>query len=280
MEEAGIDVLLATSKHNNRYLMGGYSFLFFSVMEAIGHSRYLPVVIYAKGRPDRAGYVGHGMENYDHAVRPFWTPAFYTEAASTTDAAALAAEHLAQIGAAGARIGVEPGFLPADAQAVLAARLPGARFVDATGVLERLRAVKTPAELAKLREGSERITDAMLATIGWAREGTTKAEIIERLRREEVGRGLHFDYCLLTLGREPQPGAVGAGLGGGRGAVDRFGRQPRRLYRRPGADGRARRAGRGARGPAGRGRGGAAGGVLRGAGRGAGAARSARGRSR
>ena len=40
----------------------------------------------------------------------------------------------------------------------------------------------------------------MLATIGWAREGTTKAEIIERLRREEVERGLHFDYCLLTLG--------------------------------------------------------------------------------
>ena len=34
MDEAGIDVLLATSKHNNRYLMGGYSFLFYSAMEA------------------------------------------------------------------------------------------------------------------------------------------------------------------------------------------------------------------------------------------------------
>ena len=53
MDEAGIDVLLATSKHNNRYLLGGYSFLFFSAMEATGHSRYLPVLVYAKGRPDR-----------------------------------------------------------------------------------------------------------------------------------------------------------------------------------------------------------------------------------
>ena len=61
-------------------------------------------------------------------------------------------------------------------------------------MLERLRAVKTPAELGKLREGSERITEAMLATIGWAREGTTKAEIIERLRREEVGAG-----CISTI---------------------------------------------------------------------------------
>ena len=76
----------------------------------------------------------------------------------------------------------------------------GAHFVDATGVLERLRAIKTPGELAKLRQASELITDSMLTTIAWAREGTTKAEIIERLRREETGRGLHFDYCLLTLG--------------------------------------------------------------------------------
>ena len=29
MEEAGIDVLLATSKHNVRYLLGGYRFIFF-----------------------------------------------------------------------------------------------------------------------------------------------------------------------------------------------------------------------------------------------------------
>lgn len=215
MEEAGIDVLLATSRHNVRYLMGGYSFLFFSAMEAIGHSRYLPVVIYAQGRPERAAYVGHGMERYDNEVSAFWTPAFYPKASSSRDSAALAADHLARVGSSGARIGVEPGFLPADAQAVLAEQLGGARFVDATGVLERLRAVKTPDELAKLKEGSERITDAMLATIGWAREGTTKAEIIERLRREEVGRGLHFDYCLLTLGashnRAPSGQAWGKG---------------------------------------------------------------------
>jgi Xaa-Pro dipeptidase len=215
MEAAGLDALLATSKHNARYLMGGYSFLFFSSMEAIGHSRYLPVVVYVKGRPDRAAYVGHGMERYDNAVAPFWTPGFYPAASSSGESAGLAAEHLERVGIAAGRIGVEPGFLPADAQAVLAGRLEGARFVDGTGVLERLRAVKTPAELAKLREGSERITDAMLATIGWAREGTTKTEIIERLRREEVERGLGFDYCLLTLGashnRAPSGQAWAAG---------------------------------------------------------------------
>jgi Xaa-Pro aminopeptidase len=67
-------------------------------------------------------------------------------------------------------------------------------------MLERMRAIKTDAELEKLRTASELITDSMLATIAWAREGTTKAEMIEQLRREETNRGAHFEYCLLTLG--------------------------------------------------------------------------------
>jgi Xaa-Pro aminopeptidase len=200
MEEAGIDVLLATSKHNVGYLLGGYRFPFFAVMEAIGHSRYLPIVIYRRGRPQEAAHVGAAMERAEHANRPIWVPTRLVAALGTTSAAAAAAEHLRRIGAAGTRIGIEPGFLPSDAHALLAERLADARLVDATGVLERLRALKTPEELAKLREASDRITESMLATIAWAREGTTKAEITERLRWEETGRGLQFDYCLLTLG--------------------------------------------------------------------------------
>lgn len=62
MEEAGIDVLLATSKHNTQYLLGGYKFIFFAAMDAIGHSRYLPIVVYEKGSPDHSAYVGNRME--------------------------------------------------------------------------------------------------------------------------------------------------------------------------------------------------------------------------
>ena len=54
MEAAGLDVLIATSKHNTQYLLGGYRFQFFAAMDAIGHSRYLPVVIYRRGRADQA----------------------------------------------------------------------------------------------------------------------------------------------------------------------------------------------------------------------------------
>lgn len=200
MEEAGIDVLLATSKHNVQYLLGGYKFIFFSAMDAIGHSRYLPVVVYERGRPDHAAYVANRMEGGEHQNRPFWTPSFHPATWGTLEAANLAAEHLKKIGKAGARIGIEPAFLPSDAYTLLKNALPDGKLTDATGVLERLRAVKTPEELEKLRRASELITDSMLATIAWAKEGSTKAEIIERLRREETNRGLQFEYCLLTLG--------------------------------------------------------------------------------
>ena len=48
MDEAGIDVLLVTSKHNVQYLLGGHRAIFFDYMDAMGLSRYLPVVIYPK----------------------------------------------------------------------------------------------------------------------------------------------------------------------------------------------------------------------------------------
>ena len=64
MDEAGIDVLLATSKHNVQYLLGGHRSFFFDYMDAIGLSRYLPVVVYPKGAPDKAAYFGHRMESF------------------------------------------------------------------------------------------------------------------------------------------------------------------------------------------------------------------------
>jgi Xaa-Pro aminopeptidase len=200
MEEADLDFLIAASKHNVQYLLGGYKFIFFSAMDAIGHSRYLPLVIYEKGKPENAAYIGNRLEGGEHQNRPFWTPTVHTSTWGSLDAAALAAEHFAKLGRTDARIGIEPAFLPSDAYIALRKALPEAKVFDATPTFERMRALKTPEELAKLRKASDLITESMLATIAASHEGTTKAEIIERLRREETNRGLQFEYCLLTLG--------------------------------------------------------------------------------
>lgn len=200
MEEAGIDVLIATSKHNVQYLLGGYRFFFFDYMDATGISRYLPIVVYLRGRPDAAAYIANPNEAYEEELGRFWMEAVHPRAYGTLDATRLCIDHLAGLGVKPLRIGIERGFLPADAYLDLAAAFPEAELVDAVFVMERLRARKTADELAALRYASDAVVDSMLAVFGAMRPGQTKRQLMEALRREEVQRGLTFEYCFVTAG--------------------------------------------------------------------------------
>ena len=74
LEQAGIDVLVATSKHNVGYLLGGYRFFFFETMDPIGISRYLPVFVYPKGKAEQSVYLGNRLEVFEKQLNRFWTP--------------------------------------------------------------------------------------------------------------------------------------------------------------------------------------------------------------
>lgn len=200
LETAGIDVAVITSKHNIQYLLGGYRFFFFDHFDALGVSRYLPILVYVRGKPDRAAYIGNAMEDSEHENGRFWCPTVHTTSWGTLDAMALAVAHVRSLDLATARFGVERSFMPADAQDALRSAFPGNAIVEAHLPLERLRAVKRPDELALIREASERVVDAMLATFAQMRPGMTKRDVSELLRTEEHARGLSFDYCLITAG--------------------------------------------------------------------------------
>ncbi len=200
MDEAGMDVLLATSKHNVQYLMGGHRAFFFESMDAMGLSRYLPVFVYPKGEPQKAGFFGHRMEGFQNAVKPFWVSEINTKSSGSVDVMEKAVEYVRGLMPKVQRIGVEMAFLPADSAAVLRKAFPNSELKDALFVLERLRARKTAEELEKLRIASDLVIDSMLAVIGSHGAGATKAELSEALRREETARGLTFDYCLIAAG--------------------------------------------------------------------------------
>ena len=200
MDEAGIDVLLATSKHNVQYLLGGHRANFFDYMDATGITRYLPVLIYPKGNPEKAAYIGHRLETFQHQAKPLWTPETQTTSNGSVDAMRKAAEYMRKIGLKPKRIATEFGFLPFDASQVLRSAFPDADWVDALYVMERQRLKKSPAELKLLKTASESVIEAMLATVAKHGPGATKAEVVETLRREETLRGLTFEYCLITCG--------------------------------------------------------------------------------
>lgn len=198
--DAGIDVLVVTSKHNIHYLLGGYRFFFFDYLEAIGVSRYLPIFVYQRGKPENSAYIGCGLEVFENELGRFWTPAVRTSSFGTMDAMGLAVEHVKRLGGHVRAVGVEEAFLPMDAARVLRQGLDGYEMVDAFFPLERLRAVKTSAELDLLREASERIVESILVTFENCAPGMTKHEVVDRLRREEIGRSLTFEYCLISAG--------------------------------------------------------------------------------
>ena len=200
MEEAGIDILLATSKHNVQYLAGAERAIFFDYMDALGVSRYLPIMVYPKGAPDKAAFIGHRLETHQRAVAPLWIPEVKTTASGSVDAMVRAVEVVRATGVPRKRIGVELAFLPMDAGKALSEALPDSQIKDALFVLERLRALKTPAELAKLRNASDLVVDAMLEVIARHGPGHTKREIADALRVAEVKRGLTFEYCLIAAG--------------------------------------------------------------------------------
>jgi Xaa-Pro aminopeptidase len=200
MEAAGLDILLATSKHNVQYLLGAERAIFFDYMDALGTSRYLPVVIYPRGMPDKAAYIGHRLETHQRAVAPPWVPQVLTTGNGSLDVIGRAVGLIRSAGVPRKRIGVELAFLPMDAGRALADALPNAEIRDALFVLERLRAVKNPIELAKLRTASELVIESMLEVIAGHGPGATKQEISNALRVAEVKRGLTFEYCLLACG--------------------------------------------------------------------------------
>jgi Xaa-Pro aminopeptidase len=200
MDEAGIDVLVATSKHNVQYLLGGHRAFFFESMDAMGLSRYLPVFVYQKGAPQKAGFFGHRMEGFQNEVKPFWVSEVNTKSSGAVDVMEKAVDYLRRLAPNAKRIAIETAFIPLDSAAVLRKAFPNAEFVDALFVLERLRARKTPHELEMLKIASDAVIDSMEAVFKNFGPGATKNELTEALRREETQRGLTFDYCLIAAG--------------------------------------------------------------------------------
>jgi Xaa-Pro aminopeptidase len=157
-------------------------------------------LVYPKGAPEKAAYIGHRLEKFQREVKPMWTPETQTSTAGSVDAMQKAVDYIRKAGLKTKRIAAEFGFLPYDASIVLRAAFPDADWVDALFVLERQRAKKSADELAKLKIASQAVLASMQAVIANHGPGATKSDVVDALRREETNRGLTFEYCLITCG--------------------------------------------------------------------------------
>ena len=208
MEEAGVDLILAHTPHNVRYLTGGYYFHFRERVAAIGPSQYLPFVGIPRDNPENAFQVAWRVEASPRNEVDTWIPdVIYTKARGTVGAAETAAEAIRKRRLDEGTIAVERAFMPVDAMETLQSELHGARFVDSLGVLEELRAVKREDELEIFRRAALADSEAIQAGFAEGARGVTTRRIEQRVEEEMVRRGLHFHYAFTAAGpgmrREP-----------------------------------------------------------------------------
>lgn len=199
--EAGVDLVVASSPHNTRYLLGGYRHHFHERMPAGGRSSYLAVVGYPRERPDAAFLVGRPGEQEEQRRARVWVPNIVDEGRSSAVVGEILAREASRLGAGAGTIALELPFLPADTLLALQRELPGAKVVDATPLLEELRLIKRPDELALLKEASDRVVAAMLAAYARSVPSITTREVVILLQEEEARRDLAFDYCLIATAR-------------------------------------------------------------------------------
>ena len=193
MDEAGMDLLLASTRHNVRYLTGGYVYHFHERGQRMGSSQYLAFVGVPRGHGHvtDALYIGAPGEKMGLDVLPLWIDQRNLDAgdafSSATAAATMAKSH-----GAGGIIGVEMPFLPASTLMALQTGLPGATFVDATDLLHELRAIKTDAEITILRDVSDRVATAIQAGFRAGYDGVPTRELAATIEREMSAHGVTF----------------------------------------------------------------------------------------
>lgn len=198
--EGSVDAVAATSRHNVRYLLGTYS-VFFNRFDAIGVDRFLPVAGYVRGRLDHAFAVASTIDRDQLVSAPPWVPTSVTGCETVAETAQAIVRLLRERNLASATVAIEKSFLPLRAARILRRLLPHVRFVEATPILEELRAVKTERELALMRAASECVLESFDAAIRPAVPGTSTRELARCVAVEEVARGLTFSYCLIAAGR-------------------------------------------------------------------------------
>jgi Xaa-Pro dipeptidase len=200
MAEADLGLVLAHTRHNVRYLTGGYYYHFHANSTRMGRSQYLPFVGIPRARVQEAFYVERAEERGQAEAESLWIPGRIEAVRGTVTAAEGAVKALRRLGLTSGRIGVEMPFLPADAWLALQAALPNVDLVDATPLLNELRAVKSDEELAILRSVYAGAAESIQAAFRGSRPGDTTRRIALRVEREMEEREISFLFAFVCAG--------------------------------------------------------------------------------
>lgn len=180
LDERGLDAILLSGPENQYYVTG---------YETTGfHSFPQTLIVPRSGTPL---LVTRRLEEGNAAAAHALACRGYRDDEDPADTLALA---LRDLGLAERRIGVEKAvpWLTVRLFERLQDFVPGAKLVDISGLVELMRAVKSPAELAYMRRAAVAVAAGMRAGLAAIREGANEREIAAVVFPARILAGSHF----------------------------------------------------------------------------------------
>ena len=112
-----------------------------------------------------------------------------------------AARVLRDLGLAGETIGVEKSYVSANRWEEILGLLPEARIVDSTDLMDRVRWIKTTAEVKALEAGARLLDEAYLEVLPTVRPGDTERLVHSRIIESCLRRGANWAHGILNSSR-------------------------------------------------------------------------------
>ena len=112
-----------------------------------------------------------------------------------------AAAALRDLGISGETIGFEKSYVSANRWDEIGRLLPGANIVDCTELMDRVRWIKTPEEVAALEAGAQLLDEAYLEVLPTVRPGDTERQVHSRIIESCLRRGANWAHGILNSHR-------------------------------------------------------------------------------
>ncbi|MBN8920484.1 MAG: aminopeptidase P family protein [Rhizobiales bacterium] len=124
---------------------------------------------------------------------------------NTDDPYAVLVDTLRTMGVAKGRIGYEDDWFSPSRFATFAQALPDATLTDCTRMLEAVRWIKTPGEIALIKRAADVLDEAFLEVFPTIRDGETERAVHARLVAACMQRGASFAHGWMASNRNTVP---------------------------------------------------------------------------
>jgi len=195
MDDAGLDAVVARSGNNFTYLSGVvYPGTLARHVDLADSPRAVFLVYPRQGAPVIVtNPIAAGLARRDSWIERIEVYEGYSE--SPIDRLCAVVRDL---GLADGRVGFEEDYLSASAWSTIRQTLPSLRMRDCTALMDRVRWIKTPGEIERIRLGADLLDDAYLEVFPTIRDGESEREVHSRMVAACIRRGAGWAHGILN----------------------------------------------------------------------------------